>query len=49
MVERDGEYARERTAEYFQYLRQYHGEEPTQEKTRRADFNPLPEEGVFFR
>lgn len=48
-VERDGEYAIERTTEYFQYIRKYHGEEPIQTKTRQADFQPMPEEGVFFQ
>lgn len=49
MVDYDGEYARERTTEYFQYLRKYHGEEPTQTKTRQAEFKPVPEEGIFFQ
>lgn len=49
MVDRDGEYARERTTEYFQYIRKYHGEEPTQTKTRQAEFKPVPEEGIFFQ
>ncbi|MFB6208863.1 MAG: hypothetical protein ABEJ56_01850 [Candidatus Nanohaloarchaea archaeon] len=49
MVEYDGEYARERTTEYLQYLRKYHGEEPVQTKTREAAFKPVPEEGVFFQ
>lgn len=49
MVERDGEFAREKTTEYFQYLRRYHGEEPTQTKTKQSEFKPVPEEGVFFQ
>ncbi|MBY6294021.1 hypothetical protein GLU60_01380 [Nanohaloarchaea archaeon H01] len=49
MVDYDGEYARERTTEYFQYLRKYHGEEPTQTKSRQAEFKPVPEEGLFFQ
>lgn len=49
MVDRDGEYAIERTTEYFQYLRKYHGEEPTQTKSRQTEFTPLPEDGVFFQ
>lgn len=49
MVDYDGEYARERAAEYFQYIRKYHGEEPTQTKTRQAEFKPVPEEGIFFQ
>jgi len=49
LIDRDGEYARERTTEYFQYLRKYHGEEPTQTKTRQAEFKPVPEEGIFFQ
>lgn len=49
MIERDGEYARERTFEYFNYVRKYHGEEPIQTKTRQAEFKPSPEEGIFFQ
>lgn len=49
MIDYDGEYAREKTNEYFQHLRKYHGEEPTQTKTRQAEFKPMPEEGVFFQ
>ncbi len=49
MIEYDGEFAREKTNEYFHYLRKYHGEEPTQTKTRQATFKPVPEEGVFFQ
>ncbi len=49
MVERDGEFAREKTTEYFQYLRKYHGEEPTQTKTKQSEFKPVPEDGVFFQ
>lgn len=49
MVDYDGEYARERTTEYIQYVRKYHGEEPTQTKTRQAEFKPVPEEGIFFQ
>ncbi len=48
-IDYDGEYAREKTREYFQYLRKYHGEEPVQTKTRQAEFKPVPEEGVFFQ
>lgn len=48
MVEYDGEYALERTREYFQYLRKYHGEEPTQTKTRRSEYTPTVQEGKFF-
>lgn len=49
MMERDGEYAIERTRDYFQYLRKYHGEEPVQTKSRQAEFTPIPEEGIFFQ
>lgn len=49
LIEYDGEYARERSNEYFQYLRKYHGEEPTQSKSRQSEFKPVPEEGVFFQ
>ena len=49
MIEYDGEYAREKLMEYIQYVRKYHGEEPTQTKTRQAHFEPDPEEGVFFQ
>lgn len=48
MLERDGEYAIEKTREYYQYLRKYHGEEPTQSKSRQAEFTPIPEDGIFF-
>jgi hypothetical protein len=48
MVERDGEFAIEKTREYFQYIRKYHGEEPVQTKSRQAEFTPIPEEGTFF-
>ncbi|MFB6245248.1 MAG: hypothetical protein ABEJ03_02775 [Candidatus Nanohaloarchaea archaeon] len=48
IVDRDGEYAIERTNEYFQYLRKYHGEEPSQAKSRQAEFTPLPDDGIFF-
>lgn len=48
MIEYDGEFARETTTDYFNYLRKYHGEEPTQTKTRQAEFKPMPEEGTFF-
>ena len=49
ILDYDGEFAREKTTEYFQYLRKYHGEEPTQTKTRQAEFKPMPEEGYFFQ
>ena len=49
IVEYDGEYARERTTEYMQYIRKYHGEEPTQTKTRQAVYKPAFEDGVFFQ
>ncbi|MFB6292231.1 MAG: hypothetical protein ABEI58_02445 [Candidatus Nanohaloarchaea archaeon] len=49
MIERDGEYAIEKTREYFQYIRKYHGEEPIQTKSRQAEFKPVPEEGIFFQ
>lgn len=49
ILESDAEFAREKTREYQQYLRKYHGEEPVQTKSRRADYNPQPEEGVFFQ
>jgi hypothetical protein len=49
MVEYDGEYARERTTEYMQYVRKYHGEEPTQTKTRQAVYKPSFEDGIFFQ
>lgn len=48
MLERDGEYAIEKTREYYQYLRKYHGEEPTQSKSRQAEFTPIPNDGIFF-
>lgn len=49
MIEYDGEYAREKLYEYFEYIRKYHGEEPMQSKTREAHFKPSVEEGVFFQ
>lgn len=49
MIEKDGEYALQKTQEYNNYLRKYHGEEPVQSKTREAHFEPVPEEGVFFQ
>jgi len=49
MIEYDGEYAREKLMEYIRYVRKYHGEEPTQTKTRQAVFEPDPEEGTFFQ
>jgi hypothetical protein len=49
MIEYDGEYAREKMMEYTRYVRKYHGEEPTQTKTRQAHFEPDPEEGTFFQ
>lgn len=49
IVNRDGEFSIEKTQEYFQYLRKYHGEEPTQTKTRQSDFVPTNEEGTFFQ
>ncbi len=49
MIEYDGEFAIEKTREYFQYLRKYHGEEPIQTKSRQARFAPAPEEGIFFQ
>lgn len=49
IVEYDGEYARERTTEYLQYIRKYHGEEPTQTKTRQAVYKPSYDEGIFFQ
>jgi hypothetical protein len=48
-IEYDGEYARERINEYFQYIRKYHGEEPLQSKSRQAVFKPSVEDGVFFQ
>lgn len=49
MVDRDGEYALEKTKEYYNYIRKYHGEEPIQSKSRQSEFRPSPEEGVFFQ
>ncbi len=49
MIEYDGEFAIEKTREYFQYIRKYHGEEPIQTKSRQATFEPAPEEGMFFQ
>lgn len=49
IVDRDGEFALEKTKEYYNYVRRYHGEEPMQTKTRQAEFNPSPEDGVFFQ
>ncbi|PSH02066.1 MAG: hypothetical protein BRC26_02450, partial [Nanohaloarchaea archaeon QH_8_44_6] len=40
MIEYDGEWAIEKTREYFQYIRKYHGEEPIQTKSRQAEFKP---------
>jgi hypothetical protein len=48
-VEYDGEYAIERTREYFDYIRRYHGEEPTQTRTHQNEFAPTTEEGPFFQ
>jgi hypothetical protein len=47
-VEYDTEYARERMAEYFDYIRKYHGEEPVQTKTQREAYKP-GNEGTFFQ
>ncbi|MFP4038743.1 MAG: hypothetical protein ACLFTA_03095 [Candidatus Nanohaloarchaea archaeon] len=49
MVEYDGEYARQRLYDYFQYIRKYHGEEPLQSKTRESEFKPAVKDGVFFQ
>ncbi len=49
IVEKDGEYALERTREYNNYIRKYMGEEPLQSKTRRAEYSPMPDQGVFFQ
>lgn len=49
IVEYDGEYARERTTEYMQYIRKYHGEEPTQTRKRQAAYKPSFEDGIFFQ
>ncbi|MFB6144339.1 MAG: hypothetical protein ABEJ98_03440 [Candidatus Nanohaloarchaea archaeon] len=49
MIKYDAEYARQRSEEYFQYLRKYHGEEPVQSKKTEAVFKPVPEQGVFFQ
>jgi len=49
MIEYDGEFARNKLYEYFQYIRQYHGEEPMQSKTRESEFKPAVEDGVFFQ
>ncbi len=49
MIEHDGEFARQKLIEYFEYIRKYHGEEPVQSKTREASFKPAVEEGVFFQ
>ncbi|MEF8880411.1 MAG: hypothetical protein V5A72_01100 [Candidatus Nanohaloarchaea archaeon] len=48
-IEYDGEYAKERINEYFQYIRKYHGEEPLQTKSRQAVFKPSVKDGVFFQ
>ena len=48
-IEEDGEYARQKLTEYFQYLRKYHGEEPVQTKTRLEEPPEVPEEGKFLR
>lgn len=47
-VEYDTEYARERMAEYYDYIRKYHGEEPVQTKTQREEYEP-GNEGSFFQ
>ncbi|MFB6203054.1 MAG: hypothetical protein ABEK01_01035 [Candidatus Nanohaloarchaea archaeon] len=44
----DTEYARERLADYFNYLRKYHGEEPVQTKTNQLLHENFPEEREFF-
>ena len=49
MIEYDGEYARQKLLDYFQYLRKYHGEEPLQSRTRESKFKPAVEDGVFFQ
>jgi hypothetical protein len=49
IIEHDGEFARQKLIEYFEYIRKYHGEEPVQSKTREASFKPAVEEGVFFQ
>lgn len=48
MLEYDIEYARERMIEYYDYIRQYHGEEPVQTRSRREHYDPGDEEGTFF-
>lgn len=48
MIEYDIEYARERMAEYFNYIRKYHGEEPVQTKTRQSAYTP-PTDDIFFQ
>ena len=47
MLEYDVEYAREKLAEYFDYIRKYHGEEPVQTRTRQESFEPTDEETFF--
>ena len=49
MIEHDGEFARQKLIEYFEYIRKYHGEEPVQSKTREASFKPAVEDGIFFQ
>lgn len=48
LVEHDGEFAREKMYSYFDYLRQYHGEEPVQAKSRRTVYEPTEAERRFF-
>lgn len=47
-MEEDGEFARQKLTEYFQYLRKYHGEEPVQTKTRLEEAPEIPDDGTFF-
>ena len=49
MVERDAEFAREKFLQYWQYIRKYHGEEPAQSQTRRTEYEPAFDQGVFFQ
>ncbi len=48
MIEEDGNFARAKLQQYFQYLRKYHGEEPLQTKTRLQGAEDIPENQRFF-
>ncbi len=48
LIEHDGEFAREKMYSYLDYLREYHGEEPVQAKSRQTVYEPTDAERRFF-